>query len=395
MKQNLTDRLIQSIRPDGPRLTIADTTVQGLEIRVTEKGVKTFAVRFRVNGSRGRETIGTYPAVTLAKARKRALSILARAADGDDPRQKDVSNMTVGQLASEYVEVYATKNQKSWKETKRLLEKHVAAQIGNLKIADLRRGDIVGLMDRLQNDGLTTQVNRVQTKLKEILNWAVDRGYIQASPAAGMNRPIKEISRDRLLAPDELRALWKVIETLSEPSKSMLKTLLLTGQRRDEVRLMQWSEINFEEAVWVIPAERTKPKRIQVVPLSAAMVELLRNQQTGELMAKAGYVFTVNGDKPYAGHKRLKQRLDELSGVTGWIFHDLRRTVASGMAELKIPEEVVRRILNHATKGITAVYNRHDYLDEKREALNAWAERLEVIVNEGHDAPNVVEFRSE
>jgi len=395
VKQNLTDRLIQSIKPDGSRLTIADTTVQGLELRVTKKGVKTFAVRFRVNRSRGRETIGTYPAVPLTKARKAALSILARAADGDDPRQKDVSNMTVGELASDYVEVYAKKNQKSWKETKRLLEKHVIATIGKLEIANLRRSDIAGLMDQLQNDGLTTQVNRVQTKLKEILNWAVDRGYLQASPAAGMKRPIKEISRDRVLAPDELRALWKVIETLSDPSKSMLKALFLTGQRRDEVRLMRWSEINFDEAVWVIPAERTKPKRTQVVPLSAPMVELLRNQQTGELMVKDRYVFTVNGDKPYAGQKRLKQRVDELSGVTGWIFHDLRRTIASGTPQLKTPEEVVRRILNHASRGVTAVYNRYDYLEEKRAALDAWAERLEVIVNEGHDAPNVVEFRSE
>jgi integrase len=191
-----------------------------------------------------------------------------------------------------------------------------------------------------------------------------------------------------VLSDDELRAIWTAVDGLPEPSRSLVKGWILTGQRRDEVRCMAWSEVDLGHALWTLPAARNKGKRDHEIPLSPAMVELL-----GALRPRGAAVFSVDGSKPYAGQKRLKAILDRESGVTGWTFHDFRRTASTGMAALHVPQDTIDRVLNHAKATLAGTYNRHDYRDRKRSALDAWADRVAFVVGEARGAANVVEMR--
>ena len=190
-----------------------------------------------------------------------------------------------------------------------------------------------------------------------------------------------------MLSHDELRAIWRAADGLTNPSRAFVKSLILTGQRRDEVRCIEWAELDLDDRLWTLPAGRNKGKREHKLPLADAVVELLH-----ELPRLGPFAFTVGGTKPYAGTKRLKEILDRDSAVTGWVLHDIRRTVRSGLAELHIPEEVAERVLNHADKGLGKVYNRHSYLAEMRAALEAWAMHVEFIIGDARDYANVKPF---
>ena len=151
---------------------------------------------------------------------------------------------------------------------------------------------------------------------------------------------------------------------------------------------MMWSEVDLDHALWTLPAARNKGKRDHEIPLSPAMIALLSKPRSGKP------VFTVNGRDPYAGRQRLKTILDRKSGVRGWVYHDIRRKMATGMAALHIPQDTINRVLNHAKATLAGTYNRHEYLEEKRRALEAWAERVAFIVGDARDAPNVVELQA-
>jgi integrase len=403
MRKNLTDRYLQSLRPpETGRLEIVDTGASGLVLRVTAKGIKSWAIRYTPKGAdQQRASYGTYPAVLLAAARQRARDIGAAAAKGidlpateererDEQRRVDKRPHTVGDLVDEYVERYCKPNQRKWTLTARMFDSHVKPAIGRKPLAELRRADIVELLDDLQNEkGLRAQVNRVRSQVLAALNWGIDREYLDTNPAAAIKKRKIEASRDRVLTDDELRAIWRAADGLPDPSRSLVKAWILTGQRRDEVRCMAWSEVDMSRAVWTLPAARNKGKREHEIPLAPAMVALLDALRRRDLP-----VFTTDGTKPYAGQKRLKAILDRESGVAGWTFHDLRRTASTGMAALHVPQDTIDRVLNHAKGTLAGTYNRHQYADEKRRALEAWAERVAFIVGEAREAANVVELKA-
>ncbi len=403
MKKRLTDRFVQSVAPPASgRAVYIDDDAPGLELRVSADRRKSWSIRYRPKGSeRKRETYGRYPAVSLAEARQRAKDIGAAAAKGIDPpaaeqrereeqRKADNRPHTVCDLVDEYVERYCKPNQRKWMLTARMFDSHVKPAIGSKPLAELLRADIVELLDDLQNDkGLRAQVNRVRSQILAALNWGIERDYLDTNPAAAIKKRKIEASRDRVLTDDELRAIWCAADALSDPSRSLVKAWILTGQRRDEVRCMTWSEIDASRAVWTLPAARNKGKREHEIPLAPTMVAVLDG-----LRRRGPPVFTTDGAKPYAGQKRLKTILDRELGVTGWTFHDFRRTASTGMAALRVPQDAIDRVLNHAKGTLAGTYNRHDYLDQKRKALEAWAERVAFIVGEARDAANVVELRA-
>ena len=407
MKKRLTDRFLQSVTaPASGRDTYGDTEADGLELRVSppdKHGVvlKAWSIRYHPKGGKRRRTsYGSYPKIGLAEARARAKEIGAAAARGvdlpeqeerkrEDERIAEKRPQTVGTLLDRYVEDYCKTNQRRWKLVERMFDAHVKPVLGKKPLTELRRADLVDLLDDLQNEkGLRAQVNRVRSQVVAALNWAVEREYLDTSPASAVKKRKIEASRDRVLSDDELRTIWRAANRLSNPSRLLVKAWILTGQRRDEVRCMSWNEIDLGRALWVLPAARNKGKRDHEIPLSSAMIALLGNPRPGSP------VFTTDGQKPYAGQKRLKAILDRESGVTGWTFHDFRRTASTGMAALHISQDTIDRILNHAKGALAGTYNRHEYLDEKRRALQAWAERVAFIVGEARDAANVVELRT-
>ncbi len=401
MRKSLTDRYLKSLkRPGADRVEIVDADAPGLVLRVTANGIKSWAIRYTPKGlGQQRDTYGTYPAVSLAAARQRARDIGAAAARGidlpaaekrerEDQRKAGNRPHTVSDLLAEYVERYCKPNQRKWTLTARMFDSHVKPAIGRKPLADLRRADIVELLDDLQNEkGLRAQVNRVRSQILAALNWGIDREYLDTNPAAAIKKRKIEASRDRVLTDDELRAIWRAADGLPDPSRSLVKAWILTGQRRDEVRCMGWSEVDLTRTMWTLPAARNKGKREHEIPLAPAMVTLLDG-----LRRRGLPVFTIDGAKPYAGQKRLKAILDRESGVAGWTFHDFRRTASTGMAALHVPQDTIDRVLNHAKGTLAGTYNRHDYLDQKRRALEAWAERVAFIVGEARDAVNVVEL---
>jgi integrase len=403
MKRRLTDRFLQTVTPPvAGRSVFIDTEVSGLELRVSAHSSKSWSIRYRLKGGeRRRTTYKTYPAISLHEARARAKEIAAAAARGIDlPAQEDRQHeekeksdkrpQTVGHLLDQYIERYCKPNQRRWKPVERMFEAHVKPGIGKKPLTELRRADLVELLDDLQNEkGLHAQVNRVRSQLVAALNWAVEHEYLDANPAAAVKRRKTEATRERVLSDDELRAIWSAAEKLSNPSRALVKAWILTGQRRDEVRCMTWSEIDLGRALWILPAARNKGKRDHEIPLAPAMLALL-----GDRPRPGEPLFTTDGRKPYAGQKRLKVILDRESRVTGWTFHDIRRTVSTGMASLHVPQDTIDRVLNHAKPGLARTYNRHQYLDEKRRALEAWAERVAFIVGDSGDAVNVVVLRT-
>src|SRR5216684_501050 len=308
MKKRLTDRFVESVAPPASgRAVYIDDTAPGLELRVSADGRKAWSIRYKPRGGeRKRETHGTYPAVSLAAARERARDIGAAATKGidlptaerrerEEQRKSDNRPRRVGDLLDEYVERYCKPNQRKWTLAARIFDSHVKPAIGKKPLGELRRADIVELLDDLQNKkGLRAQVNRVRSQVLAALNWGIEREYLDTNPAAAIKKRRIEASRDRVLTNDELQAIWRAADGLPDPSRSLVKAWILTGQRRDEVRYMAWSEVDLPRAVWTLLAARNKGKREHEIPLAPAMVALLDGVRRRGLP-----VFTIDGAKPY------------------------------------------------------------------------------------------------
>lgn len=227
---------------------------------------------------------------------------------------------------------------------------------------------------------------RAYAVIRKLFNCAVGRDIIQATPAVIPNDdlPGEEVKRDRTLTDDELKAVWSASDGLGYPFGPMFQLLLSTGQRRDEVAGMRWSELDLDGRLWTLPTARTKAKREHLVPLSSLAVSVL---ETVPRMTTGDYAFsTTAGERPLSGFSRAKLRVDGICGVTGWRLHDLRRTVSTGMRKLRIDRDVVGAVLNHAPRGVTAeVYDQYDQLQGKRDALETWGRKIQSLVEPSHD----------
>jgi integrase len=401
MRRKLTDRFVSTAKmPSKGIVDTTDTAAHGLTLRLMAPstkhpdGFKSWAVRYRVKGgAQKRATIGAYPALSLSKARQRAMVITAAAKGGVDLPEEEAKHhrrdtaaaRTVGHLLTEYVEAYCKPNQRRWRLTERLFETHVRPHLGGRRLVDLRRQDGAELMDRLQKAGLRAQVNRVRSQLVAALNWAVEsRGYLETNPLASVKRRKGlERERGRVLSDAELRAIWRAAARIGGSAGAFVQMLALTGQRRDEVRCMVEGEIVLGTADWVLPAARNKGKRDHLVPLSDAAAAIVAERVSANPGRRHDRrpIFTLSGKKPYAGHKRLKGALDRESGVKNWTYHDLRRTCASGMAALHVAQDTIDRVLNHAAGKLARTYNVHEYRAEKAEALQRWADHVTGIVS--------------
>jgi integrase len=214
--------------------------------------------------------------------------------------------------------------------------------------------------------------------VRKFFNWCVENDLITNSPVAGVKVPNPETSRDRVLTDDELKAVWRVVEKDGYPLGSILQLLILTGQRRGEVAGMMWSELDLDAATWSLPRERVKNDRRHEVPLSRQAIAILK--QVPRIGDK--YVFTLNGTAPYKNFL-AKRRFDAAVGIAPWTVHDLRRTAASGMARPGVNLVVIEKILNHVSgslAGIVGVYQRHEFAEEKRAALQQWADHVDHLV---------------
>lgn len=258
------------------------------------------------------------------------------------------------------------------------------------------------IIDRIAARGAGIQANRAFAYLRAMFNWTVERGRLPVSPIAG-KPPTRERPRDRVLNNDEVRWLWRACDEIEWPFGPLVKLVLLTAQRRDEVASLEWSELDLKKRLWTMPREKAKNDRAHEVQLSDLALELLNS------IPRIGHnlVFTSTGTTPVSGFSRAKRRLDaamvaakheELGAkcepIAKWTLHDLRRTAATGIARLNFPPHVIDRLLNHlsgAIRGVAAVYNRFEYIDERRAALEAWGRYVSNLIAPAPE--NVVALR--
>ena len=382
MKRKLTTKFIEGQKPDpSKRLDIRDDLMPGLVLRISTSGTKTFCLHKRINGKMRRLTIGRFPVLSLAEARERVRQVLY---DIETGRFEDCTGLevetkpTLGAVIPDYVEKYAKVHNRDWKRKQALLAKFTT--LHDKRIDQIKRADVVKACDVIHKTA-PTSANRALAHLKHLMGWCVERGMIEANPIAGMKPLSKEKRRERVLADNELGALWAVCGDEGYPFGDCMKLLILSGQRRAEVAEMRWSEIDLEKRLWTLPSQRAKNGRQHTVPITDAMMDVLRRVPR---FLGSDYVFTTTGKSPVSGFGRLKDRLDKAlpEGTDPWIIHDLRRTMSTNMAMLGVPQPVTEALLNHkrgVVSGVAAIYNVYSYADEKREALEFWNSHVEKV----------------
>ena len=412
MAKPLTTAAVEKLKPETIRREIADGGLPGLYLLIQPSGKKSWAVRYRHAGKSRKATIGEYPAFDLKKARESGSMLLRAASEGADPARDRVeakalvvANVDPDDKVERQVEVFLERHvsrNRSASETERLFRKEILPSWGSKRIGDIKRSDMIRLLDKIVDRGAPYTANRVHAALRKFGNWSVSRGLIDRSFAEGITAPAAETKRDRVLDDREVALAWKAADQTGYPFGPLVHLLVLTGQRREEVAGMRWSEIDVSAATWTIPRERAKNDKAHVVALSGAAVAIVRALPR---IADTDLVFTTTGRTSVSGFSRAKEKLDEkveeliaeddTDPIPSWRFHDLRRTAASGMARLGVGIAVVEKILNHTSGtfgGIVGVYQRHEFLDERRRALEAWASFVENLV--GDRSGNVVELRS-
>ncbi len=392
----LTDAKIKGLKaPETGRIEVADKVVSGLRIRVGTSGAKTFIIRKRIGGRIANVTVGRFhdQRFTLTDARKKARTLLNDIEGGGDPRAETRKTTgagagTIRALFDDYKKAKA--NKRSIAEVERIFNKYVLPEIGDRLADSVNRADVTRLIDGVATGGgkpTPVMARAVAAQLSAFYTWAMPRLHrLEFNPCRDAGKPEKPKARKRVLSNAELKALWTALEGEGLPWGPSVKLLLLTGQRRDEVFSADRSEFDLDAKLWTIPSDRAKNDHTQLVPLSQAALELVEAVPVVDGSAKL-FPSRSNPEKGASGFSKALARIitnmeAELGPIERFRLHDLRRTMATGLQRLGIRLEVTEAVLNHVAgsrAGIVGVYQRHDFLDEKRHALDAWAAEVERI----------------
>lgn len=359
-----------------------DEVLPGFGVRINPTG-KVWVVQYRAGGKSRRETIGRVDTVPLDAAREKAKKTLAKVQLGADPhaekaQAKARAKITFEAVAERYLKHAQDRlKPRSFEEVERHLKKHWQPFQG-LPISEIRRALVANRLEEIAEQSGPIASNRARAALSALFAWAGAVGLTESNPVMGTMRVANEVSREHVIMDDELAAIWRACR--DDDYGRIVRLLILTGQRRDEVGDMKWSELDLDRGLWTIPRERTKNGLTHEVPLSGAALEILRNTARRE---GRDFVFG-EGRGGFSGWSKSKTRLDTRIAKAGavmrpWRLHDLRRTVATRITEIGILPHVVEAILNHVSghkAGVAGIYNRATYAKEKREALTRWADYI-------------------
>ena len=411
----LTDRQVRTLSAGRTPIDVRDGELRGLILTVLPSGLKQFAIRYRYRGKQRRHVLGAHPGLSLARARKLARNAQTAIDGGRDPAgeqqaAKRTRTDTVEALVTDYLAKHARKHKRSAHEDERILERDVLPHWRGRSVRELTRRDVRALIERVADRGSPIMANRLLAIVRKMLNFAVDHDWIEANPASRVEKPGREVSRERVLTDDEIRRVWRLLShfptTAERPAPgrrrapgekddpicplapalaAVLKARLLTAQRGGEVARMRWSDLDLVTGWWTIPGTFTKNGEPHRVPLTADVLALIQahapDADTPDT-ERPEYVFV--GRVGVAVLDRAKKAPAIIAKLLKFDFrgHDLRRTAATKMAEAGIPREHIARVLNHVEGGprATKVYDRYSYDQEKRTALEAWARRLTAIL---------------
>jgi len=365
---------------------------------------------YRVNGKPVMQTLGSLALIPKVEgARELAREAILAARSGVNPVEEKRAEeaaakaVTFAVVADRWMSEYVERNCSLGviRERRRILNHDILPRWGGRAARAITKADVNDLLDakadrrdrprKGRTDGAGIQSNRTFAVLTALFNWAISRDLVDTNPTAGVRHRVKEVARDRVLDDDELVRFWAACDAMGLPFGPLFQLLLLTAQRRDEVGGMRWSELDLERRIWTVPGERTKNDKVHMVHLSDLAIEIIEQlPQIGD----SDLVFTTNEKTPVSGFSKAKSRVDKLMGdPSEWILHDLRRTAASGVARLGVAPHVVDKILNHTAgtiRGVAAVYNRFEYLPERKAALEAWGRFVETLIRPTRS--NVVEL---
>jgi integrase len=382
--------------PRGKREAIHfDDDIPGFGLRLREGGSSSWVFQYKIGSKHRRVTFGKYPAVDATKARELAADLHAKVRLGQDPagakaNARARANETFKTCARQYL-VWQQKRVRSstYKENERHLLKNLAPLHG-LRVDTTDKRSIAAQLTRLSTEAGPVQANRTRASLSKFFNWCLREGLVDANPAA-LTNVTAEKKRDRVLANDELAEIWEALP--ANDFGTILKLLILTGQRKREIADLRWPEVNLDRGVIALPARRAKNRREHAIPLSVAAAVILDKQMRRE---GRDLVFGV-GHGGFGGWSKAKSRLDQAifearkkankkaKPMEPWIVHDLRRAVATGMAEIGVQPHVIEAVLNHVSghkAGVAGIYNKATYQREKAAALALWADHIQSIAQE-------------
>ncbi len=379
----LTDMTVATAKATAAgRTEIWDAAIPGFGLRVSKAGRKSWVLMYRVDGRKRRLTLGTFPALPLAAARDAARLALLDVSRGNDPAAQRAASrgdrlQTFAGLAEEYLDRHARRHKRSWRQDERLLTVEVLPSWGSRAADSITRQDVIRLVEAVADRGAPIQANRVLALVRKLFNWAVEKDLAAASPAVNVRPPAREGRRDRILSDSEIGRLWQAWNQIGYPFGPWFQLLAATGQRREAVAAMRWSDITPKDGVWTIPAGQTRAGRPHAVPLSTLAAEILMRQPR----SGSAYVFPARDDpdRPISGHARARQIAVTRSGVTDWRLHDLRRTAAHAMTRLGVSPTVLSDLLDLPQQpllGLPMAPPSDTSMAAKRQAMEAWAKTL-------------------
>jgi integrase len=405
-KQHLSSQFIRNLKPQGKRVeyydqhliennTLKAKGVKGLFIRLTKAGSVYFYYRYWFKQKPKSYKIGSYPDIGLSEARDKARELAAQVNEGTDPqaeknkRKHTPKEATFKAVANEFINKYLpTLRKRTADEYKRHLKVYLTS-LNNVPINEISKNQLLSILDKKAiTEGSPTQANRIRATLSILFSFAGERDLVGGNLIASVpTYKTGNTKRSRYYSPEEIQELWQWFDSFITPTGQVFKMLLITGQRKTETMQMKWKNIRGD--VWTIPAELAKNKQPHDVPLSDMALQII--EQMRPITGESDYIFCSprKENHPIGSIKNSKEKIQDESDITDFRPHDLRRTVATFMAKLAVDRTVLGKILNHkglaGDSQVTAIYDRHSYMKEKRQAMNRWSHKLQQII-EGAEA---------
>lgn len=363
MPQRLSNAVVKALKPTGQQFRIADSTVTGLELTVQKSGRKSWSLRYRRRGKQKRHSIGEFPDIGTEKARALARKLYVELADLPERAEH-----TLDDLFEFYLRVHAKEEKRTWKSDQRDYNRLTPDSWKKQKLDDIRRSDISLRIAEIADENGKGPANKWRALLSKMFNVAIEHEWTERNPVAGTRR-YKFEPRTRFLKPDEVQRFFQAIHFLQrETTRHYFLMLFATGQRREAVASMAWSDVDLDQRLWTIPAAKSKGKRPQTIPLSdfALKILLIRHAEK-----TSGFVFPGPGK---TGHlvepKAALKRLRELSGIPDVTIHDIRRTIGSWATVHGTSLRTVQRLMGHSDSRTTAEHYAHLEVSDVRDAMD-------------------------